>query len=145
VAATIGAGVPTRRGTDDGAVPNSAKISLLAAAEVCFGDLRVLAGYGLRSDAHHRGHPRRGNAAPRRSGVAVGALGVGFGDNGTRPIYTVQTVFNPSDPHPVAVSTDTVYGIISLIFWSATIIVSLTYVSLIMRAPTTAAKAASWR
>ena len=46
----------------------------------------------------------------------------------------MQTVFNPSDPHPVAVSTDPVYGIISLIFWSVTIIVTLTYVMLIMRA-----------
>ena len=43
-------------------------------------------------------------------------------------------MFSPSDPHPVAVSTDSVYGIISLIFWSVTIIVTLTYVMLIMRA-----------
>ena len=69
-----------------------------------------------------------------QASVVVGALGVVFGDIGTSPIYTVQTVFNPSDPHPVAVSTDSVYGIISLIFWSVTIIVTLTYVTLIMRA-----------
>jgi len=31
----------------------------------------------------------------------VGALGVVFGDIGTSPIYTLQTVFNPADPHPV--------------------------------------------
>ena len=69
-----------------------------------------------------------------QASVVVGALGVVFGDIGTSPIYTVQTVFSPSDPHPVAVSTDSVYGIISLIFWSVTIIVTLTYVTLIMRA-----------
>jgi K+ potassium transporter len=69
-----------------------------------------------------------------QAAVVVGALGVVFGDIGTSPIYTVQTVFNPSDPHPVAVSSDSVYGIISLIFWSVMIIVTLTYVTLIMRA-----------
>jgi KUP system potassium uptake protein len=46
----------------------------------------------------------------------------------------VQTVFNPSDPHPVKVSHDTIFGIISLIFWSVTIIVTVTYVLLVMRA-----------
>jgi KUP system potassium uptake protein len=57
-----------------------------------------------------------------------------FGDIGTSPLYTVQTVFNPSDPHPVAASVDTVFGIISLIFWSVTIVVTVTYVLLVMRA-----------
>jgi KUP system potassium uptake protein len=49
-------------------------------------------------------------------------------------LYTVQTVFNPSDPHPVKVSHDTIFGIVSLIFWSVTIIVTVTYVLLVMRA-----------
>jgi KUP system potassium uptake protein len=66
--------------------------------------------------------------------AVVGALGVVFGDIGTSPIYTIQTVFNPDDPHPVPVSADSVYGIVSLIFWSVMIIVTLTYVTLIMRA-----------
>ena len=64
----------------------------------------------------------------------MGALGVVFGDIGTSPLYTVQTVFNPSDPHPVAVSTESIFGVISLIFWSVTLIVTVTYVSLVMRA-----------
>jgi KUP system potassium uptake protein len=64
----------------------------------------------------------------------VGALGVVFGDIGTSPIYTVQTVFNPDDPHPVAASQTSVYGVISLIFWSVTVIVTLKYVLLVMRA-----------
>jgi KUP system potassium uptake protein len=66
--------------------------------------------------------------------LAVGALGVVFGDIGTSPLYTVQTVFNPGDPHPVTVSTQSIFGIVSLIFWSITIIVTLTYVVLVMRA-----------
>jgi KUP system potassium uptake protein len=66
--------------------------------------------------------------------VIVGALGVVFGDIGTSPIYTLQTVFNPSDPHPVPVSVENVYGVVSLIFWSVMIIVTVTYVLLAMRA-----------
>jgi KUP system potassium uptake protein len=66
--------------------------------------------------------------------LALGALGVVFGDIGTSPLYTVATVFNPGDPHPVKVSAESIFGIISLIFWSVTIIVTITYVWLVMRA-----------
>ena len=88
-------------------------------------------------------HPNAQTASPPRSvggaesarlALVVGALGVVFGDIGTSPIYTIQTVFNPADPHPVPISTDNVYGVVSLIFWSVMIIVTLTYVTLVMRA-----------
>jgi KUP system potassium uptake protein len=69
-----------------------------------------------------------------RVALMVGALGVVFGDIGTSPIYTIQTVFNPADPHPVPATTDSVYGVISLIFWSVTIIVTIKYVLLVLRA-----------
>ena len=69
-----------------------------------------------------------------RTALAVGALGVVFGDIGTSPLYTMQTVFNPGDPHPVRVSTQNIFGIVSLIFWSVTIVVTVTYVLLVMRA-----------
>jgi len=72
--------------------------------------------------------------ATAQTALAVGALGVVFGDIGTSPLYTVQTVFNPGDPHPVAVSTESIFGIVSLIFWSVMIIVTVTYVLLVMRA-----------
>jgi KUP system potassium uptake protein len=65
--------------------------------------------------------------------VVVGALGVVFGDIGTSPIYTLQTVFSPADPHPVPISTENVYGVVSLIFWSVMIVVTGTYVLLITR------------
>jgi KUP system potassium uptake protein len=71
---------------------------------------------------------------PVRLAVVVGALGVVFGDIGTSPIYTLQTVFSPSDPHPVPVSVDNVYGVVSLIFWSVTVIVTVTYILLALRA-----------
>lgn len=69
-----------------------------------------------------------------RPAVVIAALGVVFGDIGTSPIYTIQTVFNPRDPHPVPVAHSHVYGVVSLIFWSVMIIVTLTYVTLVMRA-----------
>jgi KUP system potassium uptake protein len=72
--------------------------------------------------------------ATAQGALALGALGVVFGDIGTSPLYTVQTVFNPGDPHPVKVTEDSIFGIISLIFWSVTIIVTITYVLLVMRA-----------
>jgi KUP system potassium uptake protein len=69
-----------------------------------------------------------------QAALTLGALGVVFGDIGTSPLYTVQTLFNPADPHPVKVSRDSIFGVVSLIFWSVTIIVTVTYVLLVMRA-----------
>src|SRR5262245_52984703 len=77
------------------------------------------------------GQPGRSDVV--RLAVVVGALGVVFGDIGTSPIYTLQTVFNPEDPHPVPVSDANVYGIVSLVFWSIMLIVTVTYVLLAMR------------
>ncbi len=71
---------------------------------------------------------------PAQAALVVGALGVVFGDIGTSPLYTIQTVFNPNDPHPVTASTESIFGIVSLIFWAVTIIVTLKYVLLVMRA-----------
>jgi KUP system potassium uptake protein len=79
-------------------------------------------------------HPRGGARTPAQLAITVGALGVVFGDIGTSPIYTIQTIFNPSDPHPVPVTTDSVYGLLSLVLWSVTIIVTVKYVLLVMRA-----------
>lgn len=68
-----------------------------------------------------------------RLGIVVGALGVVFGDIGTSPIYTLQTVFSPEDPHPVPVTYENVFGVVSLVFWSVMLIVTVTYVLLAMR------------
>ncbi|MGN6253486.1 MAG: potassium transporter Kup, partial [Solirubrobacterales bacterium] len=72
--------------------------------------------------------------SPAKLALVLGALGVVFGDIGTSPLYTIQAVFNPSDPHPVAETHSSVYGVISLIFWAVTIVVTLKYVLLVMRA-----------
>jgi KUP system potassium uptake protein len=74
------------------------------------------------------------NRAVGRTALVVGALGIVFGDIGTSPIYTIQTAFDPGDPHPIQASLQSVYGIVSLIFWSVTLIVTVKYVGLVMGA-----------
>src|SRR3954470_10860843 len=69
-----------------------------------------------------------------RPAIVLSALGVVFGDIGTSPIYTIQTVFSPDDPHPVPIAKANVDGGVALIFWSVMIIVTLTYITFIMRA-----------
>jgi KUP system potassium uptake protein len=78
--------------------------------------------------------PVASNRGLAQTALTVGALGVVFGDIGTSPLYAIQTVFNPADPHPVPVAQDNIYGVISLIFWSVTLIVTVLYVLLVMRA-----------
>jgi KUP system potassium uptake protein len=78
----------------------------------------------------------RSGARGPRSGLALltlGALGIVFGDIGTSPLYALQTVFS-ADNHIVRPTQTGVYGVISLVFWAITIIVSLKYVTFIMRA-----------
>jgi KUP system potassium uptake protein len=55
-----------------------------------------------------------------------------FGDIGTSPLYTLKTIFDPE--HGLALNEANLLGIISLIFWGLTIIVSLKYVTLVLRA-----------
>jgi KUP system potassium uptake protein len=65
--------------------------------------------------------------------LALGALGVVYGDIGTSPLYAVQAVFT-ADNHAVHATQAEVYGVISLVFWTLTLIVSVLYVTFIMRA-----------
>ena len=65
--------------------------------------------------------------------LVLGALGVVFGDIGTSPLYAIQTVF-ALDDGAVRPTPGDVYGVISLVFWSVTLVVSLKYVSVVMRA-----------
>jgi KUP system potassium uptake protein len=69
-----------------------------------------------------------------RTALTVAALGIVFGDIGTSPIYTIQTAFDPNDPHPIQASTDHVFGFVSLVFWAVTLIVTVKYVGLVMSA-----------
>jgi KUP system potassium uptake protein len=85
----------------------------------------------LPDDGH--GHGREVVHAGGAVALTLGALGVVFGDIGTSPLYALQTVF-AADHHAVHPTQTTVYGVISLVFWTITIIVSIKYVTLIMRA-----------
>jgi KUP system potassium uptake protein len=70
-------------------------------------------------------------ASAGRMVLALGALGVVFGDIGTSPLYTVQVLFTYHAARQV--NDATVYGLISLIFWALIIVVSLKYAGVIMR------------
>jgi KUP system potassium uptake protein len=67
-----------------------------------------------------------------RAVLALGALGVVFGDIGTSPLYTEQVIFGYHAAKHVSAAG--VYGVISLIFWSLTVVVSVKYAGFIMRA-----------
>ncbi len=62
--------------------------------------------------------------------LALGALGVVFGDIGTSPLYAVQECF----AHGLAVESANILGVVSLIFWGLTVVVSVKYALLVMRA-----------
>jgi KUP system potassium uptake protein len=68
-----------------------------------------------------------------KAALAVGALGVVFGDIGTSPLYAVQTVFSRDADRPVPVDATSVFGVISLVFWAVVIVVTLNYVIFVMR------------
>ena len=85
--------------------------------------------------------PEEAPVAPHAAGrgarvavvAAIAALGVVFGDIGTSPLYALKTVFL-LDGGAVRANQEDVFGVISLMFWSITIIVSIKYVAILMRA-----------
>ncbi|MBC7951153.1 MAG: potassium transporter Kup [Rhodospirillaceae bacterium] len=64
--------------------------------------------------------------------LMFGAIGVVFGDIGTSPLYAMKETF--AGPHPLELDRLHVLGVLSLIFWAVTIVVSIKYVIFIMRA-----------
>ena len=64
--------------------------------------------------------------------LTLGAVGVVFGDIGTSPLYALKEIFNGH--HPIAVTPDNVLGVLSMVFWSIMLLVTLKYVLIIMRA-----------
>ncbi len=77
---------------------------------------------------------RRGLSVKSKSSLAaltIGAIGVVYGDIGTSVLYAVKEVFGSGH---VPFTTDNVYGILSIFFWTLTVIVSIKYVVLVLRA-----------
>jgi KUP system potassium uptake protein len=64
--------------------------------------------------------------------LMLGAIGVVYGDIGTSPLYTMKESF--LGPHPLAVDPIHIFGVLSLIFWTLMLIVTVKYVSVAMRA-----------
>ena len=64
--------------------------------------------------------------------LTLAAVGIVYGDIGTSPLYTLKTVFDPE--HGLVLTPSNLIGIVSLIFWGLTVIVSLKYVTLVLRA-----------
>jgi KUP system potassium uptake protein len=77
--------------------------------------------------------PSGAHPIPKRTtALALGALGVVFGDIGTSPLYTIRECF--TGPHAVALDEVNIFGVVSLIFWSLTMVVTVKYVAFILRA-----------
>jgi KUP system potassium uptake protein len=76
--------------------------------------------------------PSRSKRARSLAALSLGALGVVYGDIGTSPLYTVKEIFAGSGGIPL--TQVNVIGVISVIFWALMIVVSLKYVTLILRA-----------
>jgi len=66
------------------------------------------------------------------AGLMVGALGVVYGDIGTSPLYALRECFNQT--HGVDVNTVNIMGVLSLIFWSLVLVVSVKYLAFVLRA-----------
>jgi KUP system potassium uptake protein len=66
------------------------------------------------------------------TGLTIAALGIVYGDIGTSPLYTMKTIF--SSEYGLALTPANLMGVISLIIWGLTIVVTLKYVTLILRA-----------
>ena len=69
----------------------------------------------------------------RDTTLALAALGVVYGDIGTSPLYTIKEIFG-SAHHPVPINQANIFGMMSLIFWSLIVVVTLKYIVMILRA-----------
>jgi len=78
------------------------------------------------------GAPLPSPSPARLRALALGAIGVVFGDIGTSPLYTLRECFTPHGGMPL--TPDTILGVLSLLFWALIVVVTMKYVIFIMRA-----------
>jgi KUP system potassium uptake protein len=85
--------------------------------------------------SHHTGghglHPKN---RKELAVLSLGALGVVYGDIGTSPLYAMRECFAKTNEHAAAVTPDNVFGVLSLVFWSLTLIVVGKYLVFVLRA-----------
>ncbi len=76
--------------------------------------------------------PSKPQDAQHTAALALAALGIVYGDIGTSPLYAIKECFHGL--HAVPVSQTNIFGVLSLVFWSLMVIVSIKYVAFILRA-----------
>jgi KUP system potassium uptake protein len=84
------------------------------------------------STSSHPQSPQPGGLSASARGLMIGAMAVVFGDIGTSPLYTIKEAFSPQ--YGLVANHDTVLGLLSLVFWSLMLVVTLKYVTVILRA-----------
>ena len=72
-----------------------------------------------------------GHTSTTTAALALGALGIVYGDIGTSPIYAIRESFDHAE---LAVTIENAYGVASLVFWALIIVISIKYLALVMRA-----------
>ncbi len=82
----------------------------------------------MTDTAHSSSEHGSGKTLP----LALGAIGVVFGDIGTSPLYSLKESF--AGPHPLLIDRPHIFGVLSLIFWTMTLVVTIKYVLVTMRA-----------
>ncbi len=88
-------------------------------------------------DAEQAKPPETTGHAPNhqaRLPLLLGALGVVFGDIGTSPLYAIKECFSPESSHHVDPTPANILGILSLVFWSLTLVVTVKYLTFILKA-----------
>src|SRR5918995_4681733 len=84
------------------------------------------------SASHHHFNPGQSPQGRYLATLTVGALGIVYGDIGTSPLYALRECFHGT--HGIAPTRDNVLGVLSLIFGSLTLIISIKYLVFVMRA-----------
>jgi KUP system potassium uptake protein len=88
----------------------------------------------VRSEASENGLDAAGTARPAVAKLALGSLGVVFGDIGTSPLYAFREAIDAATVDNDLPSRAAVLGVLSLILWTMTLIVSIKYVLILLRA-----------
>ena len=86
----------------------------------------------MRPIPHQREHVESNPTGRRLAILTLTALGVVYGDIGTSPLYAFRECFKPE--YGLTPSAENVYGVLSLIVWALTLVVSLKYIVFVMRA-----------
>ena len=93
-----------------------------------------MSGHGDKRPNRHRSRESTEPSGTdlRTTALAVGALGVVYGDIGTNPLFALRDAFEA--PHHVGVSEANVLGLLSLVFWSLIVVITIKYLTFVTRA-----------